>query len=382
MTMTSHKQKISAAFCAIALPFACFAESELDSTSEKPELTAPAWFIEIPSVPTKFDWLLVHKGELLGGDIIAMYDERVEFDSDEVGVHKVKMKDIKELRTKDIMQLRFLDGTIIEGHIVIDEENVYLMELPSVTYPRENMLSISPSEKSGESLWTGELSAGLNFKSGNTESFDYYIAGDLRYLITSGRFNVTYRGVYEEVREEVNGTSITTEDNHRFTAKYDLYYSKKLYFTLPSYDLILDEFRNIDHQTSLGVAVGYEVIDIKGMDLEVYAGPSVQYTRFVNVEAGEDDKVFSPVLAFGFDFEYDITSDIEFFLVYDGKVVNRESGSFIQRIETGFDIELIDDFDLELITVIDNTIDPIADEDGTQPEATDVVFTVGIEYEF
>ena len=236
-----------------------------------------------------------------------------KFDSDEVGVHKVKMKDIKELRTKDIMQLRFLDGTIIEGHIVIDEENVYLMELPSVTYPRENILSISPSEKSGESLWTGELSAGLNFKSGNTESFDYYIAGDVRYLITSGRFNVTYRGVYEEVREEVNGTSITTEDNHRFTAKYDLYYSKKLYFTLPSYDLILDEFRNIDHQTSLGVAVGYEVIDIKGMDLEVYAGPSVQYTRFVNVEAGEDDKVFSPVLAFGFDFEYDITSDIEFF---------------------------------------------------------------------
>ncbi|MFA0698802.1 DUF481 domain-containing protein, partial [Vibrio sp. 10N.222.49.C9] len=94
------------------------------------------------------------------------------------------------------------------------------------------------------------------------------------------------------------------------------------------------------------------------------------------------DKVFSSVLAFGFDFEYDITTDIEFFLVYDGKVVNRESGSFIQRIETGFDIELIDDFDLELITVIDNTIDPIADEDGIQPEATDVVFTVGIEYEF
>ncbi|GEA59026.1 DUF481 domain-containing protein [Vibrio comitans] len=382
MTMTSRKQKISAAFCAIALSSTCLAESELDSSDQKPELTAPAWFIEVPSVPTKFDWLLVHKGELLGGDIIAMYDERVEFDSDEVGVHKVKMKDIKELRTKDVMQLRFLDGTIIEGHIVIDEQNVYLMELPSVTYPRENILSISPSEKSGESLWIGEISAGLNFKSGNTESFDYYISGDLRYLISSGRFNVTYRGVYEEVREEITGSSVTTEDNHRVTAKYDYYYSKKLYFTLPSYDLILDEFRNIDHQTSLGVALGYEVIDIKGMDLNVYAGPSVQYTQFVNVEAGEEDQVVSPVLAFGLDFEYDITSDLEFFLIYDAKVVNDASGKFIQRIETGFDIELIDDFDLELITVIDNTIEPIADEDGNQPEATDIVFTVGIEYEF
>ncbi|GEA49793.1 hypothetical protein VIN01S_05970 [Vibrio inusitatus NBRC 102082] len=378
MTMTSKKQEICVAFCAIAISFTCDAESG----TESPELTAPAWFVEIPSVPSKFDWLLVNKGELLGGDIIAMYDERVEFDSDEVGVHKVKMKDIKELRTKDIMQLRFLDGSIIEGHIVIDEDSVYLMELPSVTYPRENILSITPSEKSGESLWIGEISAGLNFKSGNTESFDYYANLDLRYLITTGRFTVSYRGVYEEVRETATGSTVTTEDNHRFTAKYDYFYSHKLYFTLPSYDLIIDKFRNIQHQTSLGVAVGYEVIDIKGMDLEVYAGPSAQHTEFVNVEPGEENKVLSPALAFGLDFEYDITSDIEYFLIYDAKIVNEESGQFIQRIETGFDIELIDDFDLELITVIDNTVNPIADEDGVQPESTDIVFTVGIEYEF
>jgi hypothetical protein len=75
-----------------------YSESAVGSETEEPQLTAPAWFIEIPSVPTKFDWLLVHKGELLGGDIIAMYDERVEFDSDEVGVHKVKVKDIRWFR--------------------------------------------------------------------------------------------------------------------------------------------------------------------------------------------------------------------------------------------------------------------------------------------
>ncbi|MBM7035373.1 DUF481 domain-containing protein [Vibrio ulleungensis] len=382
MTMTSRTQTMSAPLCAIALSFSMYAESAVGSETEEPQLTAPAWFIEIPSVPTKFDWLLVHKGELLGGDIIAMYDERVEFDSDEVGVHKVKMKDIKELRTKDIMQLRFLDGTIIEGHLVIDEEHVYTMELPAVTYPRENILSITPSEKSGDSLWTGNLSLGFNFKSGNTESVDFYGNADVRYLVTTGRFNFTYRAMYEQVKNSDSGSSVVTEDNHRFTAQYDYFYSHQLYFTLPSYDLLLDELKNIKYQTSLGVAVGYEVIDITGLDINVYAGPSAQHTEFVNVEAGADDKVFSPALAFGLDFEYDITSDLEYFLVYDAKVVNKESGRFIQRIETGFDIEIVDDFDLELMTIIDNTAEPIADENGVQPKATDVVFAVGIEYEF
>ncbi|GAD79271.1 hypothetical protein VEZ01S_09_00390 [Vibrio ezurae NBRC 102218] len=324
----------------------------------------------------------MHKGEVLGGDIIAMYDERVEFDSDEVGIHKIKMSDIKELRTKDIMQVRFLNGSIIEGHIIIDEKYVYVREQTAITYPREHILSITPSLKSGRSLWTGEISAGLNFKSGNTESFDYYASTDLRYLITTGRFHVTYRGIYEEVRDGNTDQTITTEDNHRFTAKYDYFYSHKLYFTLPSYDLVLDEFRNIKYQTSLGVAAGYEVIDIKGMDLNVYMGPSIQRTQFINVEPGEEQNVLSPALAFGLDFEYDITSDIEYVFIYDAKVVNKQSGQFIQRIESGFDIELINDFDLALITVINNTANPIANEDGIQPQSTDVLFTVGIEYEF
>ncbi|GAD89704.1 hypothetical protein VHA01S_026_00100 [Vibrio halioticoli NBRC 102217] len=340
------------------------------------------WWVEIPMDSSRFDWIVVNKGEVLGGDIIAMYDERVEFDSDEVGIHKIKMSDIRELRTKHIMQVRFLSGAIIEGHIVIDEKSVYVREQPAITYPRENILSITPSIKSGDSLWIGEISAGLNFKSGNTESFDYYASADLRYLITTGRFQVTYRGIYEEVRDANTEQTITTEDNHRFTAKYDYFYSHKLYFTLPNYDLILDEFRNIKYQTSIGVAAGYEVIDIKGMDLEVYMGPSIQRTQFINVEPGEERNVLSPALAFGLDFEYDITSDIEYVFIYDAKVVNEQSGQFIQRIESGFDIELINDFDLALIAVIDNTANPIANEEGVQPQSTDVLFTVGIEYEF
>lgn len=118
------------------------------------------------------------------------------------------------------------------------------------------------------------------------------------------------------------------------------------------------------------------------MDLEVYAGPSVQATHFETVEPGEDEVVYSPVLAFGFDFEVDLTSDIEYFLVYDAKLVNEESGLYIQRTETGFEIELIDDFDLEITAVIDNTLEPVADENGIKPEATDILFTIGIEYEF
>ncbi len=342
----------------------------------------PPWGVSIPAQPTKFDWLMVKKGEVFGGDIIAMYDERVEFDSDEVGVHKIKMKDIAQLRTKDIVSVRLVDGRIIDGYLIITEDHFYLRDTPQITYPRSELLTISPSSKGQTSLWDGKLAAGINLKSGNSESFDYYFSADLKRLSAHGRLILGYQGIYEKVRDVASGGEAVTQDNHRVFASYDYYFSKKTYFRLPTFEFVTDELKNIDTQTTLGVAVGYEVIDKPGIDLNVYAGPSVQYTEYVAVQPGEQNNIYSPVFAFGFDYEYDITSDIECFLVYDGKWVNQASGLFIQRIETGFDIELIDDFDLELITIIDKTAKPVANEAGVTPEATDLLFTVGLEYEF
>jgi hypothetical protein len=77
------------------------------------ENQAPVWPMNIPKIPVKFDWVLLKKGELLGGELFAMYQDRVEFDSDEVGVVSIKMKDILQIRTKTVMSVRFVNNRVL-----------------------------------------------------------------------------------------------------------------------------------------------------------------------------------------------------------------------------------------------------------------------------
>lgn len=357
---------------------AIFPQVAISSDEREPS----PWKADIPTVPIKFDWVLLKKGELFAGDLIAMYQEEIEFDSDEVGLVDIDMKDIKELRTKQQMRVRFKDGIIRDGQLWLTESSLTFIDIPDKAYPREMILSISPSEKSEQSLWDGEIGAGFKFKTGNTESLDYSFSAKARYLSAHGRFLFNYRGVVSESAKTDSGSRVKTEDNHRLSGSYDIYYSEKTYFRLPTYELYIDEFKNIDNQTTLGVSVGYEVFDMPDVELDVYSGFSVLRTTYSSVEVGEEKNNFSPVFAFGMDYALDITKDLEYFLTYDGKVVNRESGRLIQHLETGIEIELIDDIDLEIAAIVDNTANPIANEDGVKPESTDVLMVIEIEYNF
>ncbi|UGA55885.1 DUF481 domain-containing protein [Vibrio sp. VB16] len=346
------------------------------------EIMPSPWKVDIPSVPIKYDWVLLRKGELFAGDLIAMYQEEIEFDSDEVGFVDIEMKDIRELRTKQKMRVRFKDGIIRDGQLWLTDSTLTFIDLPDKAYPRDMILSISPSENSEQSLWDGELGAGLKYKSGNSESLDYSFSAKARYLSAHGRFLFNYRGVVSESANNDSDSREKTEDNHRLNGSFDLYYSEQVYFRLPTYELYIDEFKNIDAQTTLGVSMGYEVFDTSDVELVVYAGFSVLHTKYNSVEVGEKKNNLSPVFAFGMDYELDITKDLEYFFIYDGKVVNQESGRFIQHLETGIEIELIDDIDLEIAAIIDNTYSPVANEEGRKPENTDLLMVIEIEYNF
>lgn len=351
------------------------------------EYKAAEWPMRVPKIPVKFDWVLLKKGELFGGDLFAMYQDEVEFDSDEVGVISIDMEDILQIRTKTIMSVRFLDNSIIWGKVVITDKSLFFIDSPDRVFDRRDILTISPAEEEGQSLWDGEVSVGLNFRTGNSARFDYLLSAKARRQSSSGRFIMSYSGVYAEVENVETGENVSTENNHRINVGYDYFYNKKLYFRLPYFEYYSDPFKNIDVQSTLGVAVGYEVFDKKiwnnqDIELNVYTGPSVQYTHFSEVELGADNESQSPVLAAGIDFDFDLTSNTELFFVYDAKLMNKASGSFISYLKFGVEIEIIDDFDIEIATIVDYIANPTANELGEIPESTDTLLAVSLEYDF
>jgi hypothetical protein len=61
---------------------------------ERPE----GWRPPVP-VSDKFDWIQLKSGEWLAGKLIAMYDEELEFDSEELDEQTLEWDDIRQIRT-------------------------------------------------------------------------------------------------------------------------------------------------------------------------------------------------------------------------------------------------------------------------------------------
>lgn len=354
--------------------------SQVDTTAE--EAHVDPWQVNVPHIPKDYDWLLLKNGELFKGEVQTMYQESMEFDSDEVGVISIDMDDIAQLRGKQIMSVRFEDDTIVEGRMILSNDTVSFVEHPEHVYPRKNILGIAPSEASGESLWSGEISLGINYKDGNTEKFDYSSQLKLRRLTAVDRIYINFIANYSATKDAETKEKLKTIENRRFTVSYDWFYSRRVFFRLPSFEYYSDEFKNIDYQLTLGVAVGYVMADKADFTWDVHTGPSVLYTRYEQVAVDEDEHHTSPVIEFGSRMNKDLTSDIEYFLDYTVKFVDEQSGSALHHLETGLDIELISDFDLSIKLIVDRIEKPTPDELGVYPEKDDNVLVVGVTYSF
>ncbi|WP_185962668.1 YdiY family protein [Thalassomonas sp. M1454] len=349
-------------------------------TTAKP--TMQKWQVDVLNLPEGYDWVLLKNGELFKGEVVSMYQNSIEFDSDEVGLINLDFDDIDQLRGTQIMSIRFDNDEVVEGKIYIHEGIITFLDKPELQFPQDTVLAVARSKESGESLWDGSASFGVNYRSGNTEKFDYSGQIKLRRLTSTSRVLINTASNYSEVKDAETDENVRTVKNTRVTASYDWFYSRKVFFRVPGFSYYTDEFKNIKHQVGLGVAAGYVIYDEAHLNWDFHVGPSVLYTEYEQVEVDQDDTQSSPVIEVGTRYNYDLTKDIEFFLEYTVKFVNEESGSQLHHLEGGFDIELISDFDLNLKSIIDRVEKPIPDTEGIYPEKDDVLFIVSIKYSF
>ncbi|MDN3653404.1 DUF481 domain-containing protein [Thalassotalea ponticola] len=338
--------------------------------------------LELINNDTSKDWLLTKEGELFAGELISMYHDKVDFNSDEVGTFTIKMKNIAKLQTNSVMSFRLDNGQIYHGQLFVSRHRLLLREQSEFCVERSSLLSIAPSENSGDSLWDGHLGIGLNFRKGNSERFDYTAQFNARRLTSETRTLLSYTGLFSQVQDPNTLQSVKTEENHRFNGSYDWYYSRQLFFRLPSFEYYTDKFKNIAMRVTGGVAAGYTVFDQPDFRWDVYVGPSLQYTKFERVDSSNQQSNTSPALLLGTIYERDLSDDIEFHLTYDVKLVSSSSGKTIHHLETGLAIDLISDLDIDLKAIVDHVAEPIDNEQGITPERTDMLFIVALSYDF
>jgi len=329
-----------------------------------------------PPMPDDFDWVQLTSGEWLKGEIIAMYEERLEFDSDKLKVLNLKWKDVKELRSAGVMEIGLAGGEVATGQILVDEETIRLVGEEDRQLARSEILSITEGTPREIDNWAVKATLGVNLRRGNSEQAEattraVFIRRDAR-----NRINLEYLASFNQIE------GVTTADNQRATAGWNRYVARRVFWTPLFGDWFHDPFQNIDSRWSAGVGFGYELVDTSKIDWKVEAGLSYQETRFDSVAEGEETSASTPGFVASTTYEHELTGWMDFSFEWRFNIVNEESGTYTHHLLTGLELELTRLLDLDVTLIWDRIQDPQEDADGVLPEQDDYRLVMSIGFDF
>ncbi len=328
-------------------------------------------------LPTDFDWIRLPSDEWLKGELVSMYDDELEFDSDELDDQSFDFEDIKEIRTSRVVQVGFERREPVVGRMLMVGDSVTVFgDAGEIRFDRSEILTIVVGKPKEINYWSGYADFGGTIRSGNTDQIDYSARAGLMRRSVWNRISVDYTGNITRIDSE------DTSNNHHATLGWDRFITKRLYINVIGADWYRDPFQNIADRWTLTAGVGYTVVDTKRTTWDVQAGPAWQYTRFESVEPGEDDTSSSPALAIATNLEVEITKSIDYYLRYTAIFTKEQAGTYIHHLDTGLEIDLVGDLDVNISWVWDRIQDPRPLEDGTVPEPDDYRLIVGLGWDF
>jgi len=329
-----------------------------------------------PPMPDDFDWVQLTSGEWLKGEIVSMYEESLEFDSDVLGDLKIDWEDVREIRTAQVVQVGFEHQRVASGRLLLRDGTVRLLGEHGMEAPRDTVLSITAGEPMERNYWSGKLGAGFNTRSGNTDQTETNARIDFQRRTPKTRLVMSYLGNYTRT----SGTA--TSDNQQATVDWSWFLSRRFYLTPVNAEYYRDPFQNISNRWTLGLGAGYQILDTSRVGWTVDFGLAYQHTRFGTVLPGESGTADTPALRIGTRYDNELTGWLDLYVDYRFFVVNRDSGTYTHRFQTGLDVDLIGDLSLNFSWIWDYTRDPRTAGDGVTPRSDDFRTIFGIAYSF
>ena len=339
------------------------------------EETEKAWEPD-PPMPDEFDWIQLTSGEWLKGEIIAMYEDSLKFDSDELDELELDWGDIVELRSVGVMQVGLIDQTVATGQLFVDGDSLRVMGEESLEFERSQVLSITAGPPKESNYWSGKIFVGATLRNGNTDQTDANASASFIRRTVKSRVILDFLGTYS-VTEDVQ-----TSNNQRASAAWHRFLSDRFFLAPLNGEFYHDPFQNIAQRWTLGTGLGYQIIDTPKVDWQITGGPAYQYTKFDDVLEGESDTESSGALMVGTTYDNEISDSLDYNLTYNFTITQEESGRYIHHFVTGFDVELTSLLDFNFSFVWDRTQEPRQNSDGTFPEQDDYRFILGLGFDF
>jgi hypothetical protein len=342
------------------------------AAAQRPEAWQPP-----PPVPDAFDWIQLTSGEWLKGELIALYDGSLEFDSDELDKLTLDWEDIRQVRTGRMVQVRFRDrDEAVTGTLLVDGDSVRVLGDTDQPFARAALMSIAPGEPREANYWSGNATLGFNLRRGNSEQVEANTIASARRRTVGTRVGVDYVANYNATDD------LTVTNNQRVNAGVDWFVTARLFVRPVVVEYYRDPFQNFAHRWTLGAAVGYQLVDTPRVSWEFNVGPAYQRTIFDSVAEGESDTESTGALWAGTTYTNELTGDIDYSLDYRFLLVKREAGRYTHHLITGLSLDAVGPLDLDVSLVWDRVQDPRPDSSGLVPNRDDYRFIFGLGFDF
>ena len=345
------------------------------SESQNTPSGSPSW--GPPSaLPDKFDWIQLNSGEWLKGDLKVLYEDKLEFDSDELDLLELDWEDVKQVRGHKPHSVRLEGSMTVVGILkVVDDKVFVITEEEVLEFDRSRLVSIAHGATKEIGNWSAKISISLDVRGGNSDQTNYSTSANARRRTSGSRFFIDYLGIFNKTE------GIETANSQRINSYYDIFKTRKFYWRPVFGEYFRDPFSNIENSVTVGTGVGYHIIDTSKTEWDITPGLAYQHTQNVSVEAGQDSDNSTPALVVGTVYDTELTKMIDFNARYKFNIVNQESGKYTHHAVAAVAIELTDKLDLDLSIVWDRIQDPKPKDDGRVPDQDDFYFFFGIGFE-
>ena len=356
-------------------------EESIESETKAIE-AAKAW---IPSA-VDYDWIQLNSNEWLKGEIKGMYRDSLEFDSDNLNVLDIDWEDVKILRSHRVNNLNVEGVGATSGILEVTDDSVQVInDYEDKTYDRKDLISFAPAGKRERDLWSIKFTLSVDIKQGNTNKFDYMARANIKRRASTTQFLLDYIGNITKTGNVVDKNAddvVETINNHRVTASYDYYKTRRFFYTPLFGELYRNPFTNTDLRSSLGAGLGYTVIDNGRTELSIAGGPAYIKTDFVSVAPGEEISVSTLAAVVRTNYEVEILKAVDFIAKYNIGYGNKESGGYTHHIILTLETEITGSLDVDISFVWDRTSYQTEDANGNTPVPNDYRATFGISYTY
>lgn len=357
---------------------------EPPKTERPPDYEAelpPDYVMEWEPTAVDYDWIQLTSGEWLKGEFKSMYNKSVEFDSDKLDLLNIDWEDVKFLKTHQNSQIS-IEGQRqpISGKLKIQGNKITVTQDSGIKiFNRSELIALTPTGEREVDLWSIKFNLNLSGKTGNTRQLDYGSKLNVKRRTARSRFVIDYIGNITKT-QDTNDVFIETVNNHRLNISDHIYATRKFFFTPVSLEYYRDPFQNIDYRDTLGIGVGYTLIDNSWLEWDVNGGPAYVVIKYLSVAAGEEQKVKSGAVQLGTYMDAELTSTLDLTFKYEMQSSRESAGGYTHHMITSFESEITGSLDFDISFVWDRIGSPAADENGNIPKKDDYRLMLGITY--